>query len=441
MHETLILVAGILAIPLLLLALRSAFAWRYGRMLRSGMSRSAGPPADVAHLEPTPIDVDRPPLTVLRVHASGVRLHSSSAIALNDDAKGMTRRARLAITVAALIYSAIASSTLAAAFLPTIPLDAKAVAIYLSQACIPLIVVSILQLGPSRLALIVGAYLVVGLAVIFALSTPSRIALLVRAEAELSLLLPAIGLALLVVRRLRPLLIALAAVLLYVAMSAVIGVILAETVTIDLGNVRPWVWVLAVLNFIAGIVVVGWLLGRPSVRVPVLVLASLAVIGVVLEFTWRPAFPIPAILYAVPASALQVFLVWLMFRLVLRLQDLRVLTAQVLQSHIAFGFLTLYSGDVADCRGRSVFAADLACSGDGRGVLRLCPRFACSVIPDVEATKDSTSQALAVSPCVRLDEGPRTAAERTRGHVAASGSGRPDCRHRSGRPYARVADD
>jgi hypothetical protein len=342
MRGTLILVAVILAIPLLLLALRAVFAWRYRRMLRSGMSRSIGIAADLAYSPATPLDVDRPPLTISRVHASAVRLHSSDARALNRDAKAMTRRVRLAFTAAALIYSAIASSTLAAAFLPTIPLDARVVGVYLSQACIPFIVASVLHLGPLRLAAMVGAYLAIGLAITLTVVSPGRAMALIPAEAELFLILPAIGLVLLVIRRLRPLLIVLVAVLLYVATMFAIAMFIAETAPIDVGQVRPWMWPLAVLTFIASVAIVGWLLGRPSVRVPVIVLASLAVIGLIIELAWSPAFPIGGILFAVPGTALQIFLVWMVFRLAIRLQDLRILSAQVLQSHIAFGFLSLY---------------------------------------------------------------------------------------------------
>ena len=230
---------------------------------------------------------------------------------------------------------------MAGAFAAQVPVDARALAIYGVQGQVLLAVSWVLSVTAKRLMMLAGAYLLLGTIVIQGLASNSRAMALVLAEAEMFLLLPMAGLSLLLWRRLRPLLIALIAAVLYVGIMVGIGFSLAAA-GLDAGRAGWWAWGLGGVSLVLGITVFGWLLGRQSVRWPVVGLTSVGIAGIAVELLWEPDLPIGPILVGVPSHVLQVWLVWLAFRATVSLQDRRVLSSLVIHSHLAFGFIATY---------------------------------------------------------------------------------------------------
>lgn len=338
--NTLVLLAATVALPLLLLAVRGLFAWRYRQALERSMgaaggSRTATPALVVPATPPGPH-------TMLRIRDATPDLLSDGARELAATASDVTRRVRIAFTTAALLFACFLCASMVLVLAPHIALDARVTTAYLVLGPVLLILVSVLSLTRDRLAMAGLAYLVVGLLAALVVATPARAVTVIAAQAELFMLLPAAGLVLLLSRRLRPMLIALLAITLYVGISLAAGFALAAS-GLDASQVRWWLWPFAIAFQILGIVIVGWLLSRRgSVRTPVAVLAAMGIAGLAIEFIWRPDFPIGPLLTGLPSQVLQIYAVWLVFRFAVALQERRLLPPQVVQSHVACAFLAGY---------------------------------------------------------------------------------------------------
>jgi hypothetical protein len=98
---------------------------------------------------------------------------------------------------------------------------------------------------------------------------------------------------------------------------------------------------LGVANLLLAVVIIGWLLRRPSVRWPIAGLAGMAFAGLVVGRI-APASRLDVLLMSLPANVLQVYLLWLLFRMMLRLQARRYLPAQILHFHLCWAFLAAY---------------------------------------------------------------------------------------------------
>ena len=341
MKNTVLLLAATIAVPLLLVILRAIFAWRFQRALRRSMGDSVKEATTASGAQRDSSATNRSTLTGLRIHDAGTVMLTDVARVLHDDASAITCRVRVVFIAAALVFTILASCGLAGAFAVNVPADARVVAVYLVQALILAILSSVLALSARQVLMLAGGYLLVGLVATFGITTSRRAMTVVSAEAELFLLIPMAGLALLLWRRLRPLLIASAAVVLYVGVNVGIGFWLVVNGWVDVPT-RWWVWVLGAINLILAIVVLAWLLGRQSVRWPVLCLASASIVGIVIERQWSPDFPVAGMLVGIPLQVLQLFLVWLVFRVTVSLHDRHLLPPQVIHSHLAFGFVTAH---------------------------------------------------------------------------------------------------
>jgi hypothetical protein len=145
---------------------------------------------------------------------------------------------------------------------------------------------------------------------------------------------------LLLARRLQPLLIALVAVLLFVAIGAgIVGWVFPDA---SITDARPWVLVAGIVNQVLGIIIFGWLLRRRAVAWPIAALAAIAGIGIVAEKLLGRGHLLATALYGLPLNVLWVFAVWLIFKLFVWLQDSKMLPGEVLHSHLCWGWLTAY---------------------------------------------------------------------------------------------------
>jgi hypothetical protein len=140
------------------------------------------------------------------------------------------------------------------------------------------------------------------------------------------------------------LLIALAAIVIYF----IAGIALVLALDIDIRPVqvdRPWMLWLGAAYQIIGVGILLALLRRPS-RWAVVMLATLAVAGLAVDRLLRPAFPIGPVLVGLPLNVLELYLVWLVFKLFIYIKEQRLLADQVLHSHFCWLFLTVFFGMV-----------------------------------------------------------------------------------------------
>jgi len=340
-NETFILYAGVIAVPLLFLTLRTIFAWSYRRTVRKSMRGGSETPRAAPEPRPDPEGVRRPPLAILPLSAREFPLARGPAETLHGDATAATRDVQRAVMAAAVVYSALISVSLNAAFEPQIPLDARLTAVYLVQPSILLIVWSVLSLAPKWLGLIAAGYAIGGFLAMHGFASTSRIVLLIGAERDLFLILPIAGLMILVQRRLRPLLVGLGAIGLYLLGAWIVAVVLSE-LGVSLRGVRWWIAAIGALYTLLGFFVFAWLLRRRSLRSPIAILATAGGLGLLIEFVWNPQLPIGAMLAGLPLNVLQIYIVWLIFRLILRFHDRHLMPGQLIHSHMLFAFLSVY---------------------------------------------------------------------------------------------------
>ena len=167
------------------------------------------------------------------------------------------------------------------------------------------------------------------------------------------------GLLLLTIRRLRPMLIVLAALLVFVvlliAMLIPIMLLLGpynneDQIVSDMHESAAWVWFVGILNFLGGAVLLQRLLRSGRSRGAIARVFGLA-IGIVLVAGYLVVGPLQAhplattlILVAIigpVVCTLQWFLVWLVFKLFVRVQDRHLLTPRVLHYHLCCAALTM----------------------------------------------------------------------------------------------------
>ena len=340
-EDTLVLLAAAVALPLLLLTVRAIFVWRYRRTLQRSMGLTGDGPASAesAAGEATPA---HGPLRVLQIRDANPQPLVGGARELAATATHVTRRVRTAFLVSVLALAVFAGAGVTTSFAPNIPPDARLAAVGMVLVSVLLILVSVLSLPRVHAIGAVVAYGLLGIAVTAAVAGPARAVVVISAQAQLFLLLPAAGVLLLLSRRLRPLLIALLAIAIYAAVSVAAGFSMAAS-GFDATGAPRWVWLVGVAYLLLGIVIVGWLLSRPERPWRALALiAAAGIVGAAIEWFWSPAFPIGALLLALPSNVGQLLAVWWVFRLAVWLQDRRLLAPQVVQAHIAYGFLTTY---------------------------------------------------------------------------------------------------
>jgi hypothetical protein len=341
-RETLILLAAILAVPLAVLAIRALVGWRYQRMLRwTTGGEGALSPDPASELRDISSFGARPPLAIVDLTASPADV-TSRAAALIAEAHARTSRFRLAFVLALIAYSAIVSATVFASFIPQALTDGRIVALYLLQAPFLIVLASVLSLPIRAVAFLAAAYVGLAIALFPFVATAERAWFLVSGEFALFLLIPA-GVALLAARWLRPVIAFGGAIALFLMIAFAIAALMA---TLQLGpsfdEVRPEAWGLGVITLLSSIVVVAWMLNRPSLTRPLIGLFAITAAAAALCWLWPAAIPVAAMIVGIGTNALQLLFIWLLFRTALRMQQLRWLPWQALQAHLALALLSLY---------------------------------------------------------------------------------------------------
>jgi hypothetical protein len=333
----------IVSIGVAVLAAVGVLGWRFRRSVDSSMRKAA---AESTPAEPRLTTAQASSTLVLgRLEATEVGLAPGQAATALSEAEATARGARFAFAAAGLAFVAVTTFVLTLGMAPMFrkwPPYAQFLLVYLQQWPALFILVWFLGISlPTRLA-IFGGYLLLGL-----LALPIGLGLLglpigpnflnaATAAATLSqytALLPMAALLFLLARPLRPWLIGVFAILLYVLSQTVVVFLCLPLFGVGLDNwfdlirVQGW-WryyaVYAVMFPIVAIVFIYWLLRHRRWRVPSVGLAFLAVAGLLVvwllpDYKVGP-FSLGLLLLTLPWDILQIFVVWLFFKLFMRLQ-------------------------------------------------------------------------------------------------------------------------
>jgi len=345
-NETLTILLGMVATPVGLVAAAGLMGARYRRTLVRSMARSvaggSAPPA-VSAREASPA---RPRLTIQTARCADAEPGLEPVDRALDDVRDAGARARHAYLAAALAYAFVTNVAFAVAAV-RMPLDAR-----LAIPCLLLIpemaiLVSFLDIPVRRQLSIHAVYAATGTLLAVAAVGPARSITLLALAGPFALY-PLPALVVFLARRLRPFLVGLGALVVFWVAGA--AGLLALGAGVPLTAVRPWTVALGTVNVVLGVIVFDWLLHRRSAAAPVAALAASAVAGLAVE---RLSGPVPtlevmvAVLAGVPLNVLQVFVVWLVFKLFVRLEEQHLLPARVLHAHLCWGLLTLYLATLA----------------------------------------------------------------------------------------------
>jgi len=328
------------AVPLLLLAVSAVAAYFLRRSVERSMRITvvSGTTIDAEELvaERKTHEHARPNLRRLNL-SSSTCFRASAAAAVSK----VTHRAVLtASCAAALAYTAITTSAIVVGMysLRHYRPDVLVALTYLLQW--PILIILLWPMGiPLRTkVLVLGVYLGLGLLLTAFASSVYRAALLAEAMVSLVVLSPLAAVIPLLIRQLRPWLLAMVAVVLFLFL----GVLPLTLLKVDtnLPQAEPWSVALGFSYAVLAVIVVGWMLRRNSWKWPLTGLTMVSVLAILFITLHKPT--IGFILIGLPSNVTQVFVVWLLFKAFVHLQEREFLPPQVLHSHLCWGVLTLY---------------------------------------------------------------------------------------------------
>jgi hypothetical protein len=350
----------IVSIGVAVLAAVGVLGWRFRRSVDSSMRKAAAEstPAE-PRLTTAQASSTLVPLVLRRLEVTEVGLAPGQAATALSEADATARGARFAYAAAGLAFVAVTTFVLTLGMGPMFrkwPPYAQFLLVCLQQWPALFILVWFLGISlPTRLA-IFGGYLLLGL-----LALPIGLGLLglpigpnflsaATAAATLSqytALLPMAALLFLLARPLRPWLIGVFAILIFVVTEMALATLFRlYRLDMDMSGMKT-AWVVAGIMFeVTAVVFVGWVLRRGSWHLPVGALALLSAMGLLIfwllpDYKVGP-FHLAPLLIGLPVNVLQVFVVWLLFKLFMRLQERQFLPAQILHSHLCWGFITIY---------------------------------------------------------------------------------------------------
>jgi hypothetical protein len=341
MSNTLILLAVVLFLPLLAWLLRSAFAWRYQRMLRAGMARGSLEPADPTRMSAAGVVTPSRPLRVVVADASDLPVGAAAQHAFRR-ATEINHRAQLAFATAVLLNGVVVAVGMYFALDPAITGYRRMALLYLALAPSVAIAVRVTNLRWSQLTIAVAAYAVVGLVLLRLAVSWNLIFSAYATAAEVFALLPTIGALGLLSRQLRPVIVGFAALLVFLVLNFTVAALLSTFQVVDVSSARAWVWVLASVNLIGGILLVAWLLGRDDWKRPLAYVLVGAALTSAAEWLFMPSVRLGLVIYGVLSNAAQVWLVWLIFRVFIGLWQRGRWSEQIVHAHVAVGFVDVY---------------------------------------------------------------------------------------------------
>jgi hypothetical protein len=312
-------------------------------------NRLTDPPLPPPPLAPAQVPSTLRPLALRRLQASEVGPPAGQAAAVLSDAEATAQASRFVYTAAGLAWMAIIILALTLGMPASFrkwPLDAQFIWVYLQQGPPLFLLVWFLGIQLRAWLVIFGGYLLLGFLAVPIAPSFAHAATVANIFLGTTVLYPMAGLLLLLARPLRPWLLGFVAILLFLLTGATAGFLFGLD-KLDMSDADPWWFVAGAIFPIAAIVFVGWLLPRARWRGPLAGLALLAATGLALANGLLPnykvgPFSLSVLLVGLPGNVLEVMIVWLFFKAFMLLQERQFLPAQVLHSHLCWGFLTLY---------------------------------------------------------------------------------------------------
>jgi hypothetical protein len=331
------------AIPLFLLVVITA-ARRY---LRRSVGKSMGPSA-ARSVGTASADVSQgvAELQIRMVNASSVSTPLPYAAAGIQEAKVSRRTINTAFLIPAIVFTTLVTGAMVGGMfsLHGYSKDGPLAVTYMMQ-WVPLVIVLWFVDLPFRTRLLVlSGYLAMGLALALFASNLRRVIQLFEATVSFQVLNPLAVVALLLIRRLRPWLLVMVGVLLFVAIGVALmnltgmGERARERVHVKFGT---WAIVYPLVFPILAMILVGWLLQRDRWKPTIVMsLGALTLVGIIFYFLHLPVVSVG--LLELPANVLEILLFWAIFKGFVLLQERQWLPTQVLHSHLCWGALTLY---------------------------------------------------------------------------------------------------
>jgi hypothetical protein len=348
----------IVSVPVVLLALCCLLGWRFrGFVGRSTRNPPVKPP--VASLPSSERASPRLASLVLRrLETSAVDpAPGHSAVALSE-AEMATRRGYRAYTAAGLFYMTITTLVMTLgmpALVHNWPAYAKFLFVYQRLGPALFLLVWFARFSLPAQCAILGGYLLVGLLALpiglASLGLPMSPDFLLRNASSVgvvswyTLVLPMAALLLLLSKPLRPWLVGVLAIALYLLSGVAICLLIEKVFKLDwrlLFGMPRWEIAGSFICMIMATVFVGWALKHRSWRLPLAWLVLAASTGLLVDWL-LPSSKIGLIPLGFSSNVLQVLFVWSLFKAFMLLQEWQSLPAQVLHSHLCWGFLAFYA--------------------------------------------------------------------------------------------------
>jgi hypothetical protein len=346
-----------ISVPVALLAL----GWLLGWLFRRFVDRSINPPVKLPRpaMPSSPKQTPPPlvPLRLRRLETCEVDPVSGQAAMALSEARVAARSGHAAYTAAGLLYVAITTLVMTlgmSALVYNWPAYAKFFLVYLRQGPALVLLVWFARFSLPTQCAILGGYLLVGL-----LALPTGLALLalpispnlllrnatsVGLVSWYTLVLPMAALLVLLSKPLRPWLIGVFAIALYLLTGVGALFLIDKVFKLDwrLFWIRPWETAGSVICLIVATTFVGSALRHRSWHSPLAWLGLAVLTGLLVNWL-LPESKVGLWLLGFSIDVLQVLFVWSLFKGFMLLQEWQSLPAQVLHSHLCWGFLAFHA--------------------------------------------------------------------------------------------------
>jgi hypothetical protein len=209
------------------------------------------------------------------------------------------------------------------------------------------VITSALRLSMRQRFAVFAIYAATGVGVLVCMIGPAGTVTVVRSVALPFALAPMVGLWFVFSLRLQPFVLLLIAIVLQFGGLAVLLDVLVPQVSKGVRKevtTHPEVVLFGLVNIVFAAIVVGELLRRRRRR-PLLAAIALALAGTVVlcyDFVHQSLSPFFRLLSFVAMDVLQVFILWLVFKLLVVVRERHFLTNELLQTHLGSAFVTFY---------------------------------------------------------------------------------------------------
>jgi len=344
--DTLVIILAVVAVPVFLSILAAVFSWRYRHQIEALMRRSvaergsfAGQNANATAKRCAPV---RAPLRLRQVRP-GEPAPSCSVSAW----RRITLRRRplaVALITAGAVHTAMSTVAVFWAFAyANWPQNARIVLAYALMAP-ELVLVLLFMPAPCRLWIAATlAYLIVAVILSPIVGGPLRLIHYLRFAAPWAFFALA-GMVLLVSKRLRPVVAAVIALLIFCIVEMLVLARSADISSLQSTMLnRPGLALIGIGVQLMGVVLFAWILGRKSITVTVVGLVIIAASAFLVDRFVKSLGIASAIIVGIAAAVLGCYIVWLLFELLKWLSERHFISNQILQWYVGWGFLTFYT--------------------------------------------------------------------------------------------------